>query len=272
MVAPFELIEPRSGETPVIVEVPHASVLVDPVSIAHNMAPMNALARDADLYVDELMADATEVGASLLVATWSRYVLDLNRDADDFDGLAVVGGTQQNRPCGLLWRTTTRGDRALVAPVTKEEMERRLEMAYRPYHAELERLVESKRERFGLAVVLSMHSMPGPERSKVVSSGAAADVVIGTLGRSTAQHGLIGLVESHVRGHGWTVSHDDPYAGGATTRRLGNPHHGVNALQVELARRLYMDEQTLRKIPYAFALMKSFCRGLVAKIGAAALG
>jgi N-formylglutamate amidohydrolase len=261
---PFDLTEPIVGETPVVVEVPHASVRLDPASMALCLAPVREVAADADLYVDELMADAPLEGASLIVSRWSRYVVDLNRDEDDVDERAVQGGTSKTRPWGLLWCETTRGVEALRGPVSRGELTRRLDWLYRPYHGALEALVKRKKQRFGRAVVLSAHSMP--------SLGVAADVVMGTLRGTSAARGLVDLVEQEARSFGWRVVHDDPYAGGATTRRHGNPRGGTHAIQIEFARRLYMDEGTLDKRADGFSLARTFCRRLVAKVGAAALG
>lgn len=261
---PFELTEPITGETPVVVEVPHASVRLDPASMALCLAPVREVAVDADLYVDELMADAPLEGASLIVSRWSRYVVDLNRDEDDVDERAVQGGASKIRPWGLLWCETTSGVEALRGPVSRDELTRRLDWLYRPYHAALDALVKRKRQRFGRVVVLSAHSMP--------SLGVAADVVMGTLRGTTAASGLVDLVEQEARSFGWRVAHDDPYAGGATTRRHGNPQAATHAIQIELSRRLYMEEGTLGKRTDGFSLARAFCRRLVAKVGAAALG
>lgn len=270
--APFEIVEPARGETPVVVEVPHAGLRLDPVSMALCIAPAFAIARDADLYVDELVQDASSQGATLLCSKVSRYVLDLNRDEADVDPTAVVGGKARHRPCGLLWHASTRGEPALAKPLPVQELERRLDWLYRPYHGALRKLVQRKRERFGVAIVLSMHSMPGPSPDAPPNAGSRADVVTGTAGRSTAHPEIIALVEQHVRAQGWSVVRDDPYPGGATTRRFGKPREAVHAIQIELARRLYMDEQTLAKRADGFALTQSFCRTLVAKLGTAALG
>jgi N-formylglutamate amidohydrolase len=262
--APFELVEPRSRETPVVVEVPHASIRIDPRSMALCVAPAQAIVADADLYVDELMADAPVEGATLLCARWSRYVLDLNRDEKDVDERAAVDGNEVNRPYGLVWLLTTQGQPALSRPMQADELERRLSWVHRPYHEALRAVVERKRQRFGRAVLLSAHSMP--------SQGVPADIVTGTQGRTTAAAGLIDLVERQAKSFGWTVSGDDPYPGGATTRRWGRPAAGIHAIQLELARHLYMDEVTMQKYRDNFAIARSFCRGLVAKLGHAALG
>lgn len=261
---PFVLVEPQSRETPVVVEVPHAGIQVDPVSMALCTAPARAIVTDADLYVDELMSDAPGEGATLLCARWSRYVLDLNRDENDVDERAVVDGSQTNRPFGLIWHLTTKGEPALSHPLQADELERRLVWVHRPYHKALSAVVERKRRRFGRVVVLSAHSMP--------SQGVFADVVTGTQGRTTAAAGVIDLVERQAKSLGWSVLADDPYPGGATTRRWGRPAEGIHAIQLELSRHLYMDEATMQKHKSNFAITRSFCRGLVAKLGHAALG
>ena len=130
--APFKLVEPARGETPVVVEVPHAGLWLDPISMALCTAPTYAIARDADLYVDDLVQDAPEQGATLLCSKVSRYVLDLNRDERDVDAMAVMDGKAKHRPCGLLWHASTRGEQALAKPLPMQELERRLDWLYRP--------------------------------------------------------------------------------------------------------------------------------------------
>jgi N-formylglutamate deformylase len=96
-----------------------------------------------------------------------------------------------------------------------------------------------------------------------------ADVVPGTQGHSTANGALIDRVERHAVAAGLTVRHDEPYRGGFTTRHWGRPAQRVHAIQVELARRLYMNEATLRKTA-AFGQMQAFCGTLVRELGQAA--
>ena len=114
----FSVREPTGPETPVVVEVPHAGLVVDPPSLAHLVAPARALGRDADLYVDELYVDAPAEGATLLVAHVSRYVCDLNRGHDDVDAIAVEGASGRAAPHGLIWRSTTDSQPAVAGPGT----------------------------------------------------------------------------------------------------------------------------------------------------------
>jgi N-formylglutamate amidohydrolase len=211
----------------------------------------------------------------MLVARASRYVVDVNRAETDVDADVVEGGRTDLRVHhGLVWRTTSEGEPALLRRLSRAELEERMELVWRPYHRELAAAVERKRVRFGVAVVLAAHSMPSVERGSRISAAgpggvarvARADVVPGTRGRRSADARYIDAVEAHALGQGWTVRHDDPYAGGFTTQHYGRPDGGVHVVQVELARRLYLDEATLRPLP-AFAAVRSWCRGLVARLG-----
>lgn len=265
----FRIHEPAAEPTPLVVEVPHAGLYVDPVALASLAAPAYSLARDADLYVDELYADAPALGATLLVAEVSRYVCDLNRGDADFDSATVEHGGSRPAPHGLIWRSTTENHPALTARLSREELERRLETYYRPYHAALERLLAQKRERFGFSVLLAAHSMPSRGRSGHADPGhERADVVPGSRGRTTAGAFVIEAAEGAALELGLSVVHDEPYRGGYTTGHHGRPAAGSHALQIELARRLYMDEVSLEKKPRYFEETAEFCRLLVERLGA----
>jgi N-formylglutamate deformylase len=266
-------MEPRAAEIPVVVEVPHAGLGLDALTVAQLSAPVRCLGNDADLYVDELYADAPSVGATLLVAEISRYVCDLNRSEQDVDPLAAVGGLAQRAPHGLIWRETTDGQRALYQPLPRAELERRIARFHRPYHECLARLLEAKRAKFGYVVLLAGHSMPSRGRAGHTDTGRdRADVVPGSRGRTTAHVALIELPERLALARGWSVVHDDPYRGGFTTQHYGRPAIGQHALQVELSRRLYMNESTLEKRSGAFEQTRDYCTDLVRGLGAVALG
>jgi N-formylglutamate deformylase len=268
---PFERIDPRGPETPIIVEIPHAGLESAPPFLEPLAAPARSIARDADLYVDALYSEAPDVGATVLVARTSRYVIDVNRGETDVDAEVVEGARADVRlHHGLVWRTTSDGEPALSRRLSPRELEERLDLVWRPYHRELAALVDEKRARFGIAIVLAAHSMPsidrGPRRDHVESVRSRADVVPGTRGRRSAAGRFIDVVEEHAVAQGWTVRHDEPYAGGFTTQHYGRPAEGVHAVQVELSRRLYLDETTLRPLP-TFGAVRTWCRALVSKLG-----
>jgi N-formylglutamate deformylase len=263
---PFEVREPKGGESPVLVEVPHAGLFLDGEAIAFTKAAAASVGHDADLYVDELFQDAPDEGATLLVARTSRYVIDLNRGERDYDAEAAEGGGGGSLPRGLIWRLTTEGDRILERPLPRAEVERRLVETYRPYHQALASILERKRQRFGFAVLLCAHSMPSLARGGIEPAAHRADLVPGSRGRTTAAGAVIDRVDAHGRAQGWSIRHDDPYRGGFSTAHYGNPGRGVHAVQIEIARRLYMDEPTLRRHTKGFSAVRHFGRTLAARL------
>jgi len=266
----FRVVAPEGPETPVVVEIPHAGLEIPAYFRAPLIAPIRAVARDADLYVDELYADSVLEGATMIIASASRYLVDLNRAEDDFDAASVVGSRADgSRPRGLIWSLTTDGERVLSRPLTREELDERLQTVHRPYHAKLRALLEEKRAKFGYAILLAAHSMPSIGRSAHGDAGTPrADVVPGTQGKTTAGARFIEAVEHHANAAKMSLVHDDPYRGGFATREHGRPSQKIHAVQVELARRLYMDETTLRKKPHELATLKVWCRGLVRALAA----
>ena len=258
----FHVQTPTGPEIPVVVEIPHAGLALDAESLAHCIAPAYAIGQDADLFVDELYAETAALGATVLTAQLSRYVCDLNRSEDDLDSLTTAQGAAVSAPHGVVWRRTTSGRPALVAPLAATEVERRLSTIYRPYHAALDQLLGEKERKFGYVVLLCAHSMPSTGRL----GERRADIVPGSRGRTTAAPAVLACVEKASADFGFDLSHDDPYRGGFTTGHHGRPKEGRHAIQVEIARRTYMEEDALRR-KATFAQARSFCSSLVERLG-----
>jgi len=268
LVLSFSISPPRGAATPVVVEVPHAGLGLDPLALATLAAQGRSLGSDADLYVDELYADAPDEGAALIVSNVSRYVCDLNRAADDVDPLAVDGGAARSSPHGFVWRTTTEGRPALFGAVPRAEYERRVALYHRPYHAAVAKLLEERRAEHGFAILLCAHSMPSRGRDGHDDAGVErADIVPGTRGKTTTSPRVIERVEALARSASLRLLHDEPYKGGFTTLHYGRPGAGLHSIQIELARRLYMDEKTLARKPGEFERVRAFCRALVRDLG-----
>lgn len=264
---PFSVFQPQSEETPVIVEIPHAGLALDAVSMAHLAAPVHSIGVDADLYVDELYEDAPAQGATVLVSNMSRYYCDLNRGERDVDPMAATGGTATRAPHGLIWRETTEGVCALHQPLSRQELARRLDTVYRPYHRQLQLLMQQKKERFGFVVILAAHSMPSQGRRGHIDTGRVrAQIVPGSRGRTSAHNQFIQAPDKLAQARGWSVAHDDPYRGGFTTAHYGRPALKQHVVQVELSRALYMDENSLERAP-GFSKTRRYCSDLVKTLG-----
>ncbi len=259
---------PSEGRTPVVVEVPHAGLAIPDAVRDEIVAPDTALARDADLFVDELYADAPSVGAALLTARVSRYVVDLNRAPDDVDLETVPNhpSPRSAQPRGVVWRVTTDGKPALRGPLDYEGLARRLARYHAPYHNKLRETLEHTRARFGFAVMVAGHSMPSAAR-RGRDIERRADIVPGTLGGTSAHPDVIDLIDQHFRSAGLSVRHDEPYRGGFSTAHYGRPQENWHAVQIELNRALYMDELSCQRKPGDFERRQQLLRDLVSRLG-----
>jgi len=269
----YSVFHPKT-KRPVFVEVPHAGLGIPPEISNEIAVSEQSIKRDADIYVDDLYADAPAQGATTLVSHVSRYVVDLNRAQDDVDQLSV-----HDHPCpkplsprGVVWRMTTEGHNVLPKPLTLATFNRRLEQLYYPYHQCLQNELLQLREQFGHVVVIAAHSMPSMGRSGHQDTGhMRADVVPGTRGRTSASPAVIDLVDAHFREAGLTVKHDDPYQGGWTTVHYGRPEQHQHVIQIELNRALYVDEHTFEIRKPAFVALQTVLASLVRKVADAEL-
>lgn len=274
--AEYQLIVPAGPQSPrpLVVEVPHAGLSI-PDEIARDYVPQrDAIMRDADIYVDRLCASAPQRGAALLTASLSRYVVDLNRAPDDVDAAAVPDHPSPValQPRGVVWRATTDGRPVLARPLSYDAFCDRLARYYVPYHQALRGRVDALHAEFGYAIVLAVHSMPSMARSLQPDAGSRrADVVPGTLGRTSADARVIDLVDAHFRDAGLSVRHDDPYRGGFTTAHYGRPQQGVHAIQLELNRALYVDEATFELREPGFTQLRDLLGHLIDRLASLTL-
>jgi N-formylglutamate deformylase len=259
----------RTRVVPIVVEVPHAGVELPGEICASLMVEASHVRRDADSYVDEIFRRAPDVGATLLVANVSRYVVDLNRDVTDVDEWSVRGATtgDKEHPRGVIWRESGEGVPVLRAPLSQTEFKQRIERYYVPYHQTLSEEVRALRQRSGNVLVLAGHSMPSTATSTSGRIIRRADVVPGTLGSTSAHPELLDAVDGFFRSIGLSVRRDDPYRGGSTTARWGRPSEGIHAIQIEYNRALYMNERTCTPIPDRITWLSDLSARLIVKLG-----
>ncbi|WP_437949605.1 N-formylglutamate amidohydrolase [Sorangium sp. So ce296] len=256
---PFRVHEP-AVPGPVVVEVPHAGLAVDERAARFTRVPERALVADADVAADALFGDVAEEGAALVVATASRFVIDLNTAP------RVPTPYEDKLPYGLreVRRRSASGEAWLDSPPPRAEVERRVREVFEPYHAEVAARLAAARARHGVAILVSAHSYPD------VLFPRAADVVLGTRGGASAAGWARDAVADVARAHGLSLALDDPFPGGHAIERHARRDEGVHALQVELARRLYCDAPSFTPRPEDVARLRGFARGVVAALAAAA--
>lgn len=231
-----------AGTAPVLVSMPHDGTAV-PAEIAARFTAAALPLPDTDWHVERLYDFLGELGISIIVATQSRYVVDLNRPPDDkplYPGASNTG----------LCPTSTFDDAPIyqdgAAPDAAEVAARR-EAYWRPYHERLRTEVAALKARHGRAVLWDAHSI----RSRVPRffDGRLPDLNFGTGGGASAAPALLGALEAvagQARAYTWISN--GRFKGGYITRAYGAPADGVHAVQLELSQITYMDEDP----PYGF--------------------
>jgi N-formylglutamate deformylase len=224
------------GGVPVLVSVPHAGVHLPP-EIATRLSDEALAQPDTDWHVVKLWSSSLELGASMIAATHSRYVIDLNRPPDD---APLYPGS--NTP-GLCATATFSGESVYLPGQEpgRDEISERVERYFRPYHERLKAALDGVVERHGVAVLLEAHSI----RSRVprLFDGRLPDLNLGTnAGRSAAFELRVRLDGVLRRPGRWSLAVDGRFKGGYITRFYGQPNEGVHAAQLEMSQSAYMDE------------------------------
>src|SRR5215212_2678295 len=253
---PFHVAEPAVQTVPFVFNAPHAGAVYPASFLAESRLDALGLRRSEDAYVDELFAPMTAFGAPVMAARFPRALLDLNREPYEldprmFDGrLPSFANTRSMRVAGGLGtipRIVADGQEIYRGRLSVDEALGRIERLYKPYHRMLRHPVHRTAQTFGQSVLIDCHSMPATSLSR--EDVVKADIVLGVRYGTSCATLLTDLVESMLRGSGYTVARNKPYAGGFITEHYGEPALGRHALQIEINRSLYMDERTLTPRP-----------------------
>lgn len=269
MSASFVRHGPAAPESPVVLSVPHAGRDYPPALRQALALPLMAATALEDRHADTL-ALAARGGETLFVAQRARAWIDLNRAEDERDPLVDEGaplgpiGSDRARlrsGLGLVPRRAARAGDLWKRRFTAEDVDARIVADHRPYHTALADALARARARFGVAVLLDVHSMPP------LDSGAA--FVIGDRFGRSASARFVTRIEGEAGS--LPVALNTPYAGGHILDRHGAPDRGVHALQLEIDRTCYLEARFDR--PGAgFAAIATTLRRIIAALAEEALG
>jgi N-formylglutamate amidohydrolase len=262
---------------PVLVSVPHAGRDYPDVIFRNLRLPRAALLRLEDRYADLLVRNVVRAASPVIVAHRARAWIDLNRDESDLDVEMVRGADRVNYPqpgakqrggLGLVPRRLSGDGDLWKHPFELADIEQRITSFHRPYHAQIAVILERMRAKFGMAILLDLHSMP-PVRQ--VHGGMQPQFVVGDrFGQSAASHYaelLIGQIG--MRGYKTALNH--PYAGEFILRRHARLKGNIHAVQLEVDRSLYLDSD-LREPGAGLCAITSLIGDLVYALADQALG
>lgn len=237
---------------PFFVTIPHSGEMIPSEAQWLRGLPEPVLLRDVDRFVDQLYRLAIEqCQIPHIVADCHRYVIDLNRHADDYDQDSVEGASWPpgKHPKGLHWSVTTLGERLISKPMPKALHDLLVKNHYVAFHSQIKDLVLkfSAKQIFHL----DLHSMPSQGTAMHNDPGQKrADIVVSDFHGKSARKDFVDLVIAAYKDQGFDVAYNWPYFGGGITQMYGRPEQGHHTVQVELNRSLYMNEDTKQKSPH----------------------
>ncbi|MBI3452605.1 MAG: N-formylglutamate amidohydrolase [Rhodospirillales bacterium] len=243
--------DPTTTPVPLVFDSPHSGTDYPPDF--GFVAPLQTLRSAEDTHVDRLFAAAPDNGATLLAALFPRSYIDVNRDLRDIDPElldAAWPGTAKPGPksklgIGLIRRLAQPNVPVYDRKLTVAEVRARIENCYLPYHDELARIVDALHARFGVVWHINCHSMAS-RGSAMTEDGPVErpDFVLGDRDGTTCGPIFTDLVAHRLREMGYAVKINDPYKGAEIVRRYADPPARRQSLQIEINRKLYMDERT----------------------------
>jgi N-formylglutamate deformylase len=235
----MDLFRFRAGSSPLVVSMPHTGTYI-PEWLAPRLSAAARALPDTDWHLERLYDFVDQLGASALVATHSRYVVDLNRPPDD---ASLYPGQDTT---GIVPLDTFHWQPVYLPgfPPSADEVAKRIETYWHPYHRRLEQALAETKAKHGHALLWDAHSIFSelPRFFK----GRLAELNLGTADGKSCAPGVGEALLDSVKGYRAVLN--GRFKGGYITRRYGDPAHRVHAVQLELSEATYMDERP----PYAF--------------------
>ena len=225
----------HEGTTPLLVSVPHDGWQI-PMEIVQHMSDAGRAIPDTDWHVSELYDFVKASGASMITANFSRYVVDLNRPADDAALYENLGTP------GLVPLRTFAGADIYLDPIDIDT-EARVATYWQPYHDQVAAVLSQLREQHGYALLWDAHSIPSTVPS--LFDGELPVLNIGTFDGQSCSQALSDAVMAVAEASDYDAVLNGRFKGGFITRHYGDPAAGIHALQLELAQRAYMHETSL---------------------------
>lgn len=268
----YTLTRPQVRTTSVVFASPHSGRDYPDAFLRRSVLNASEIRSSEDAFVDQLFAAVPDHGAPLLTATAPRAFLDLNRGVDELDQ-ALIEGVRRNAHnpriasgLGVIPRVVANGRQIYRGKLTLAEAHLRIAQYWRPYHDQLQTLLDESNNAYGEAILIDCHSMPHEALENVGPPGSARpDVVLGDRFGSTAAASVVEQVEAAFTSAGLRVARNMPFAGAFITQHYGRPSRQQHALQVEIDRALYMNERTL-ELNADFAAFQALLSGVIAKI------
>ncbi len=274
----YRLHLPEEQTLPVVLSSPHSGNNYPTSFIEGSRLDSHNIRRSEDSFVDELFQNAPKLGAPLLCALFPRAFVDANREPFELDPqmfedeLPSYVNTSSPRVAvglGTIARNVTSDTQIYKDKLTFAEAKERIEKFYWPYHQVLRQLVDTTKRKFGFCILIDCHSMPhlSTQATKNNAKPPKVDFVLGDRFGKSSSSVISKTVETILKGEHYRVLNNNPYPGGFITQHYGEPSLGINCLQIEISRHLYMDEETIERRP-EIELIRSLMDKIILGVGA----
>lgn len=241
MSKPFYIAQPTAPFVPIILSSPHSGIEFPDELQTHFRSELMAQPDDTDWFIHDLYNFVSSLGITMIRAKYSRWVIDLNRDPESVplynDGRFITE---------LVPKTDFLGNDLYVDKKfvpNDEEIARRKKLYYDPYYQEIEKLLQERLNEFGQVLLWDAHSIR--RFVPTIQGEPFPDLILGDNDEKSAGKNLIETALSSLKRGKFSVNHNSPFKGGFITRNFGNPDKNIHALQLEMAKTNYMDDDEL---------------------------
>ena len=245
------IVEPSTLTSGVVFALPHSGRDYGVSFLNQSILDKISIRSSEDAFLDQLMNGIEKYGAPKIIANAPRAFIDLNRSTDELDP-GLISGIKNNirsprisSGLGVIPRVVSHGKEIYRGKLSLEQAQARIEYYWKPYHKDLSSLLERAQSIYGQSLLIDMHSMPHEAVSTQSSFIKAPEIVVGDRFGMSSDPEFTNLIVSILKQHGFRVAKNTPFAGAFITKHHGKIKDRTHAIQLEIDRSLYMDEERI---------------------------
>ena len=243
------IVEPSTLTSGVVFALPHSGRDYGVSFLNQSILDKISIRSSEDAFLDQLIDGIEKYGAPKIIANAPRAFIDLNRSTDELDP-ALISGIKNNirsprisSGLGVIPRVVSHGKEIYRGKLSLEQAQSRIEYYWKPYHKDLANLLKRAQSIYGQSLLIDMHSMPHEAVSTQSSFIKAPEIVVGDRFGMSSDPEFTNLIVSILKQHGFRVAKNTPFAGAFITKHHGKIKDRTHAIQLEIDRSLYMDEE-----------------------------
>jgi N-formylglutamate deformylase len=245
------IVEPASLTSGVVFALPHSGRDYGVSFLNQSILDKISIRSSEDAFLDQLIDGIEKYGAPKIVANAPRAFVDLNRSTDELDP-ALISGIKNNKRnprissgLGVIPRVVSHGKEIYRGKLSLEQAQARIEYYWKPYHKDLANLLKRAQSIYGQSLLIDIHSMPHEAVSAQSSFIREPEIVVGDRFGMSSDPEFTNLIVSILKQHGFRVAKNTPFAGAFITKHHGKIKERTHAIQLEIDRSLYMDEEQI---------------------------